>query len=93
MVDWAVSQFLQHNCCSMDSLITVLCRNVSIHLLCHVLFWGTESVLSPEGSHRALCPRCTKGRLFFTTSSHGSQGPDYCTLQPLLVHQGFFVLV
>ena len=46
-----------------------------------------------RGAHRALCPRCAKSRLFFTTGSHGSQGPQFCTLQPLLVHQGFFVLV
>ena len=41
---------------------------------------------------RALCPPCAKSRLFFT-GSPGSQGPEFCTLQPLLVHQGFFVLV
>ena len=41
----------------------------------------------------ALCPRCAKSRPFFTTGSHGSRGPEFCTLQPLLVHQGFFVLV
>ena len=34
--------------------------------------------------------RCPKSRLFSTTGSHGSQGPQFCTLQPLLVHQGFF---
>ena len=33
--------------------------------------------------------RCAKSRLFSTTGSHGSQGPEFCTLQPLLVHQGF----
>ena len=31
----------------------------------------------------------TKSRLFSTNGSHGSQGPEFCTLQPLLVHQGF----
>ena len=31
-----------------------------------------------------------KSRLFSTTGSHGSQGPEVCTLQPLLVHGGFF---
>ena len=41
----------------------------------------------------ALCARCAKSRPFFTTGSHGSQGPEFCTLQPLLVHQGFFVSV
>ena len=41
----------------------------------------------------ALCKRCAKSRLFFTTGSHGSWGPEFCTLQPLLVHQGFLVLV
>ena len=34
--------------------------------------------------------RCAKGRLFSTTGSHGSQGTECRTLQPLLVHQGFF---
>ena len=42
------------------------------------------------GAHRALCARCAKSRLFFTTGHHGSQGPEFCTLQPLLIHQGFF---
>ena len=37
--------------------------------------------------------RCAKSWLFFTTGSHGSQGPEFCTLQPLLVHEGFFVSV
>ena len=32
-----------------------------------------------EGAHRALCMRCAKSRLFFTTGSHGSQGPEFCT--------------
>ena len=41
----------------------------------------------------ALCPRYAKSRLFSTTGSHESQGPEFCTLQPLLVHQGFFCLV
>ena len=45
------------------------------------------------GAHRALCAHCAKSWLFSTTGSHGSQGPEFCTLQPLLVHQGFFVLV
>ena len=43
-----------------------------------------------SGAHRALCPRCAKSRLFSSTGSHGSQGHEFCTLQPLLVHQGFF---
>ena len=34
--------------------------------------------------------RCAKSRLFFTTGSHESRGPEFCTLQLLLVHQGFF---
>ena len=42
---------------------------------------------------RALCVCCAKSRLFSTTGSHGSQGPEFCTLQPLLVHQGLFFLV
>ena len=38
---------------------------------------------------RGRTVRCAKSRLFSTTGSHGSQGPGFCTLQPLLVHQGF----
>ena len=48
------------------------------------------------GAHRVLCARCAKSRLFFTTGSHRSQGPQFCTLQPMLpmlVHQGFLVFV
>ena len=29
-------------------------------------------------------------RLFSTTGSHRSQGHEFCTLQSLLLHQGFF---
>ena len=32
--------------------------------------------------------RCAKSRLFSDTGSHRSQGPEFCTLQPLLVHHG-----
>ena len=42
------------------------------------------------GAPRALSARCAKSRLFSTTGSHGCQGPEFCTLQPLLVHQGIF---
>ena len=35
---------------------------------------------------RALCEK-------LAVFHHGSQGPEFCTLQPLLVHQGCFVLV
>ena len=45
------------------------------------------------GAHHALCPRCAKSGLSFTTGSYGSQGPECCSLQPLLAHQGFLVLV
>ena len=41
---------------------------------------------------RTLCLRCAKSPLFFNTGSHGSQGPEFCSLQLLLVHQGSFVL-
>ena len=41
----------------------------------------------------ALCPRCAKSPLFSTTGSHGSQGPEFLTLQPPLLHQGLFYLV
>ena len=59
-------------------------------MLSHV--WLTHMGGAPSAVP-ALCPRCAKSRLFFTTGSHGSQGPELCTLQPLLAHQGFFVLV
>ena len=36
---------------------------------------------------RALCEKSA----VFHHGSHGSQGPEFCTLQPLLVHQGFFL--
>ena len=45
-----------------------------------------------KGSRCALCPRCAKSRLFSTAGSHGSQGPELCTAQPLLVHQGISFL-
>ena len=41
-------------------------------------------------AHCAPCPRCAKSQLFSTTGSYGYQGPEFCTLQTLLVHQGFF---
>ena len=60
----------------------------------YVIFCGCSlSEKYKKGAHRALCLRCAKSRLFFTTGSHGSQSPEFCTLQPLLAHQGFFVLV
>ena len=31
-----------------------------------------------SGAHHALCARCAKSRLFSTTGSHGSQGPEFC---------------
>ena len=37
-----------------------------------------------QGAHRALCPRCAKSRLFSTTGSHGSQGPEFCTPDAVL---------
>ena len=37
-----------------------------------------------------MCLRCAKSRLVSTTGSHRTQGHEFCTLQPLLVHQGFF---
>ena len=39
---------------------------------------------------RAVPVLCQKCRLFSITGSHGSQGPEFCTLQPLLVHQECF---
>ena len=42
----------------------------------------------------ALCPRCVKSRLFSTTGSHGSQGPEFCTLHPPCWYtRDFFVSV
>ena len=49
-----------------------------------------KQVMHTEGAHRALSARCAKSWLFATTGSHGSQGPEFCTLQPLSVHQGCF---
>ena len=46
-----------------------------------------------EGAHSTLCVHCANSRLFFTTGSHGPQVPEFCTLQHLLVHQAFFILV
>ena len=52
---------------------------------------GTGGACRHGGAHRALCARCAKSRLFSTTGSHGSQGPEFCTLPPpVLVQQGFF---
>ena len=45
------------------------------------------------GAHRALCAHYAKSWLFSTTASHGSQGPEFCTLHPLLVHQGILFSV
>ena len=73
-------------CCALPSeflRLTISAESDMIHLI-----FGQA-----KGGHRALCLRCAKSRLFFTTGSHGSRGPEFCTLQPLLVHQGFFVLV
>ena len=52
----------------------------------------TPGTLFPTGgAHPALCLRCAKSQLFSTnTGSHRSQGPKFCTLPPLLIHQGFF---
>ena len=40
-------------------------------------------------------PRCARAvyALCEKAGSHGSQGPEFCTLQPLLVHQVFCFLV
>ena len=75
------------------SPILVLCAaNSTIpHVVVNAIKAIVLNVLTYRG--RTLCPRCAKSRLFFTTGSHGPQGPEFCTLQPLLAHQGFFVLV
>ena len=49
----------------------------------HIKVYGARSI-------RGRTVRCAKSRLFSITGSHGSQGLDICTLQPLLVHLGFF---
>ena len=94
-------QLIFENCSVGDhhSLVKGVALRV-VHVLC-----ANSAVLVPqpsknkvvfalepklEGAHRALCPRCAKSRLFSTTGSNGSQGPEFCSLQPLLVHQGFF---
>ena len=48
---------------------------------------GGLSHLGAVGAHCALCPRRVKSQLF-STGSHGSQGPEFCTLHPLVVHHG-----
>ena len=40
------------------------------------------------GILRGRTVHCAKDWLFSTTGSHGSRGPEFCTLQPLVVHQG-----
>ena len=62
--------------------ITMLIFFVILRMyMCH--FHTTFFILqSSQGVHRALCARCAKSRLFSTTSSHGSQGPEFYTLQP-----------
>ena len=67
---------------------------VSVSCLLHYkLLMNLGIDLDTMGAHRALCTRCVRSRLFFTTGSHGSQGPEIRTPQPLLVHQGFSFLV
>ena len=52
---------------------------------------GWHRMLSPPlAALRGRTVRCAKRRLFSTTGSHESQGPEFCTLQPLLELQGFF---
>ena len=63
--------------------------------LCYIFFsWLTTPC------HRARVAQCCESLSGHTvrcaratTDSHGSQGPEFCTLQLLLVHQGFFCLV
>ena len=51
---------------------------------------GGKRSLGNQPNQWGRTVRCAKSRLFSTTGSHGSQGPEFCTLQPLLVHQGLF---
>ena len=56
-------------CCQLFALSSVRSNR---RILCLDLKWA----------HRALCVRCAKGRQFFTTSSHGSQGPRVLNSAP-----------
>ena len=44
----------------------------------------TRALRLSWGAHRALCTRCAKSRLFPTTGSHGSEGPEFCTPDAVL---------
>ena len=48
--------------------------------------------MGPRVLNSAPCSPCWYTRNFFLQSDacHGSQGREFCTLQPLLVHQEFF---
>ena len=48
----------------------------------HGGYWQMWVLL--RGAHRALYARCAKSRLFSTTSSHRSQGPEFCTPDAVL---------
>ena len=38
------------------------------------------------GAHRALCEKLAVFHHCWLDACHGSQGPEFCTPQPLLVH-------
>ena len=55
------------------------------HTLVNTQYKATGSPHPPWGCTVRCAVRCAKSRLFSTTGSHGSHGPDPCTLQHLLV--------
>ena len=70
---------LMQNLFAQGIITQAACMGFDLHLLV------------TKGAHRALCPRCAKSQLFSTTGSHGSQGPEFCTLPPPCWYtRGFF---
>ena len=62
------------------NILHIPCDNALFGCTCIAL--TLEGDPGSKGAHRALCPRCAKSWLFSTTGSHGSQGPEFCTLPP-----------
>ena len=44
----------------------------------------TMKVILGGEANRVLCARCANSRLSSTTGSHGSQGPEFCSLDAVL---------
>ena len=75
------------------STATLMCNNIGCPPPPPPKWSGTLSVGKSSLEYhlvRGLWGRTVRCALFSTTGSHGAQGPKLCTLQPLLVHQGFF---